>query len=160
MHRKGFFLVPLVALALVGLLLGAGGFAIHRHAWSQGYMMGRLASGGEEGAAIPYAHYGFGHFGRPFGFGALLCAPALLFIIGGFVLVAMLGKLFRFHAWRRAMASGLEDVPWRGPAGKPWGEHWHHGHVPPWCWDRKEPSEGNAVEPETDAENAAAKTES
>ncbi len=134
MYRKRFWAVPLAALLIIALVV-IGGFAIHRAAWSQGYTMGRLAAGVEEGAPMPYGLHRFGYPSRPFGLGSFFCAPAL-FVLGGLMLVGMFARFFHFRAWAR---------------------HWdrHPGHVPPWCWEWEKPPQGKAEEPDTAAEAEA-----
>jgi hypothetical protein len=130
-----FLLRALAALIVVGLVIG-GGFAIHRISWSQGYRMGQLAAGGEEGALAPYGP------GRP---GLLLTAGVILLVL------LLIGKFFRFWAWHVAWG------PWmmaRGPRGRTWAAHraahWHrpHGPMPPWCWGWEQPPEEGAHEHE------------
>ena len=143
MSKTRFLVGPLVALIFIGLLI-VGGFAVHRLGWSDGYRMGQLAAGGEGGAVTPYAPYGFG-------------ASGLLLSIGViFLLLIVIGKFFRFWAWK--MAGGAWMAP-SGPKGKYWAKHWHrahrraaHGPVPPWCWEWEEPSEEEAAKAEPDAE--------
>jgi hypothetical protein len=141
-----FLLSALAALVVVGLVIG-GGFAIHRISWSQGYRMGQLAAGGEEGAVAPYG------LGRP---GLLLTAGVLLLVL------LVIGKFFRFWAWKMAwgpwmMAGG----PWamaRRPPGRRWtahrAAHWHrpHGPMPPWCWGWDQPPEEGAQEQDDEGE--------
>jgi len=133
MSKTRFLVVSLAALILIGLLI-LGGLAIHRIGWSQGYKVGQLAAGIEEGATVPYGAYGFRYSG--------------LFLTVGLVLLLLIfvGKFFRFWAWKMAwgpwmMAGG----PWKmahRPKGEHWARHWHrpHGPMPPWCWGWEEPS--------------------
>ena len=129
----------LAALIVVGLVIG-GGFAIHRISWSQGYRMGQLAAGGEEGALAPYG------LGRP---GLLLTAGVILLVL------LVIGKFFRFWAWK------MVGAPWmmaHRPEGARWARHWHrpHGPMPPWCWGWEEPSEEKAEGVKPDMEPGAA----
>ena len=159
MSKRSWFVVrALVTLVVVGLLI-AGGFVIHRLGWSQGYRMGELTAGGEESAAPPYAPFGFG---RP---GLLLTAGLLL------LLLIVIGKFFRFWAWKMAcgpwMMAGGPWIMGNGPKGKHWAAprawHWHrahpHGPMPPWCWGWEEPSseeDTGGVEPSAETGNAEA----
>ena len=142
MLKKRFWVVPLTALIVVGLLI-LSGFAIHRIGWLQGYRIGQSAIGGEGGAVVPYAPYGFGR-------------PGLLFTIGVlFLLLIVVGKFFRFWAWKMA------GSPWTmasGPKRAPWTWHWHHPHapMPPWCWGWEKPPEEKAEQAEPGAETGAA----
>ena len=142
MSKTRFLVVSLAALIIIGLLI-LGGLAIHRIGWSQGYKVGQLAAGGEEGATVPYGAYGFRYSG--------------LFLTVGLILLLLIviGKFFRFWAWK------MVGAPWmmaRGPRGEYWARHWHrpHGPMPPWCWGWEEPSEEKAEEAEPGAEAAAA----
>ena len=144
-----FLLRALAALIVVGLVIG-GGFAIHRISWSQGYRMGQLAAGGEEGAFAPFAPYGLG---RP---GLLLTAGVILLVL------IVVGKFFRF--WARHMAWGpwmMAHGPWamaRGSRRRRWAAHraghWHrpHGPMPPWCWGWEQPPEERAQEQENEGQ--------
>ena len=146
MSKTRFLVVSLAALIIIGLVI-LGGLAIHRIGWSQGYKVGQLAADIEEGATVPYGAYGFRYSG--------------LFLTVGLILLLLIvvGKFFRFWAWKMAwgpwmMAGG----PWKmagGPRGERWARHWHrpHAHVPPWGWDWEEPSEEKA---KPDAETGTA----
>jgi hypothetical protein len=137
MSKKWFLVKALAALIIIGLLI-LGGLAVHRIGWSQGYKVGQLAAGSEQGATVPYAAYGFGYSGMFLTVGLLI------------LLLIVIGKSLRFWAWKMAwgpwmMAGG----PWKmgsGPRGEHWARHWHrpHGPMPPWCWGWEEPSEEKA----------------
>ena len=124
MHRFGFLFRLLLAVLIIGGLV-AGGVAIYRLGWAQGYQTSVLLSNKTGAAtqpalpAMPYYGYpmmpyaygpGFGfHFFFPLvGIGFFLF---FLFIIGG---------LFRFGMYRRWAHEG--HGPWEGRGG-PWG--WH-----------------------------------
>ena len=158
MSKKWFLWRALGTLVVLGLLAGlviGGGAMLQRASWSQGYAAGQLAAGSEEGEVmpetLPYAHRGFGYPGRHF-------FPSGYFCMGWikigmfFLLLAVIGKIFRWMFWGRMMMTG---GPWAMGAhhhhrGK--GRRWRHGHprhrgpVPPWCWGDKEPSEEQAKE--------------
>ena len=154
MSKNWFWVKAMAVLVIIGLLI-LGGLAIHRIGWSQGYKVGQLAAGSEEGAPVPYAAYGFRYSGLFLTIGLLL------------LLLIVVGKSFRFWAWKMAwgpwmMAGG----PWKmahGPKGEYWTRHWAkhwrrpHGSMPPWCWGWEEPSEEEAEKAEPDAETGAAK---
>jgi hypothetical protein len=149
MSKTRFLVVSLTALIIIGLVI-LGGLAIHRIGWSQGYKVGQLAAGIEEGATVPYGAYGFRYSG--------------LFLTVGLILLLLIvvGKFFRFWAWKMAwgpwmMAGG----PWKmahRPKGEHWARHWHrpHGPMPPWCWGWEEPSGEKAERAEPDAETSTA----
>jgi hypothetical protein len=148
MSKTRFWVVPLAALIIFGLMI-LGGFAIHQISWSQGYRMGQLAAGSESGAVVPYVPYGFGRSG--------------LFITIGLILLLLIvmGKFFRFWAWKTV---GGPWVMTHGPwmmAGRAkdadWARHWHrfHGPVPPW-WGWEKPSEEKPEQAGPDAESDTA----
>ena len=146
MSRARFPLVLLAALIIMGLVI-LGGFATYRIGWSEGYRMGQLATGVAEGTIMPYAPYGPG-------LGGVLLTLGVVFL-----LLLVIGKVFRFLAWR-AMWDQWKVAG--GPKSEYWTKHWHwhrrHGSQPPWCWDWEEPT-GEKVtkpEPDTDTGNAAA----
>ena len=158
MSRRGLFVIaPLIGIIVIGLLVSAGRFLIYRFAWSQGYTAGLLAYESQEGALMPALPYA--HLARPFGLGTFLCAPALLLIVGGILLLACVGKCSRHWAWHKAMVEAPAGGSWFGPLE--WHRHWHHGHVPPWCWGPEKPpgrkSETDQRAP--DVEPAAAEAE-
>lgn len=143
MYHRRFLGVALTVLIVIGLLI-AGGSAIQRGAWTEGYMIGRLSAGGDDGTVIPYAPYGFGYPTRHFGFAPFLCTAGLFVL-----LLVMAGKFFRFWAWKQA--GGPEGEEWT----KHWAKHWRGHHGPPWCWGEKEPAEkAKAAEPEAEIDEA------
>jgi hypothetical protein len=136
MFRFGFLFRFLLALVLIGVLV-AGGMALYRTGWAQGYQTAAVttAAGSAAGAAAPavpapyYAYppvpYGYGYGFHPFffPFGPLLGIGFFLFVIFA------IGGLFRF-GMRRHWAGGY------GPGGIGFG----HGPHSPQDWDamRKE----------------------
>ncbi len=167
MRKKSFLWRTLGTLVFVGLLAGlltAGGVAVYRTGWSQGYVTGQAAVEGEEGEIIPAApphslYWGYPrwHYGaRPFFFGAVLVKIGLFFL-----LLIVIGKAFRWMTWGRMMSYG----PWRMGAhhrGKSnWSgghRHQYHGPIPPWCWDWDSPKEQTEeTSPDPDAQTNAAK---
>ncbi len=112
MFRGGFLLRILLALLLVGLL-AAGGVALYRLGWAQGYQAGALATassttgqGNTPNQVVPpapYYFYGPWFYGRGFygpGFGFFPFFP--LFGLGFFLIVFFLvGGLFRMWSFRR-----------------------------------------------------------
>jgi hypothetical protein len=149
MSKTRFWVVPLTALIVAALLI-LGGFAIHHISWSQGYRMGQLAAGGEGVAVVPYAPCGFGHSG-------LFITIGLLFL-----LLIVMGKFFRFWAWKTVGGPWvMAHAPWMmagGAKDADWARHWHrfHGPMPPWCWGWDKPSEEKAEQAGPDAETDAA----
>jgi hypothetical protein len=121
---RNWFVWRVVATVVLLGLLAAGGFAVHRLGWSQGYAAAELADRGEEVPTPPLAPPGW----RPVGFarGGLLLTSLLL----GFLFLVFVGKLVRLIMWG-AMAGPA--MAWHGTGG-PWHHHWHcrHGPVPPW----------------------------
>jgi hypothetical protein len=146
MSKTRFLVVSLAALIIIGLVV-LGGLAIHRVGWSQGYKVGQLVAGSEEGVPVPYGSYGFRYSG-------LFLTIGLLFL-----LLIVIGKFFRFWAWKMVGGPWMKaGGPWmmaRDPRGERWARHWHrpHGPMAPWCWGWEEPSEEKA---KPDAETQAA----
>jgi hypothetical protein len=142
MSRARFPLVLLAALIIMGLVI-LGGFAIYRIGWSEGYRMGQLATGAGEGIVVAYAPYGPG-------LGGVLLTVGVVFL-----LLLVIGRFFRFLAWR-AMWQRWKVTG--GPKSEYWTKHWHrrHGPEPPWCWDWEEPAEEKAEKPEPDADTGNA----
>jgi hypothetical protein len=133
MFRRRFFSTALAFLLLSALLL-AGGYALTRAGWSQGYAAGLQASGGEIAPAFPIRPFG----PLALGFLPLLCGFGLLFFFGLFVLRFF---LFGRRAWRWRQPGGPKDGPWMGP----WGRgHWGHDHWQPW---QQDPPEGQTEPP-------------
>jgi len=144
MSQTRFPLFPLAILIIIGLLI-MGGFSIHRISWMDGYKTGQLVARGADGAVMPYPPYQSG------------CGGPLLTLGVIFLLFLVVGKFFRFWAWK--MARG----PWmmaHGLKGERWARHWHrpHGPMPPWCWGWEEPSkeETEEAQAEPDVETDAA----
>jgi hypothetical protein len=147
MSKTWFVVRVLTTLVVIGLLI-IGGFAIHRIGWSQGYVAGQLAAGGEEGAAAPYAPYSFGHPGRYFGFAPFPFGAGLFLTVGLLILLLIgIGRIFRFWAWRMT--------------GGPQGQYWHrpHGPMPRWCWGWEKPFEERTERTEPEAETGAGEAE-
>jgi len=152
MFRKWFWVKALATLVVIGLLV-AGGFTLSRVSWWQGYRMSQLAMGSEEDTAVPDLPfgYGFGHRRLHGRFPLFLFGVGLLFKVGLFLLLlAVIGKFFRFWAWKMAY----------GPASKRWPKHWHghHGPMHPWCWGWEKPSDEQVakVKPDAQADDAEA----
>jgi hypothetical protein len=151
MSKTRFLLVPLTFLIIIGLLT-VGGWATHRIGWSEGYRMGQLVAGGEAGAIAPYAPYGLSYFGL-----FLTVGLAFLLVLG------LIGKLFRFWAWKAVggppMMAGAHWKMAGKPQGDRWARHWrrHHGPMPPWCWGWEKPPEekGETARPDAETGDAA-----
>lgn len=124
MYHKRFWFAPLAALVMFAML-AAGAAWTYRSGWTEGYLVGRLAAVGEEGAALPYGLPGLGIHGGALGRGSLFCATALL-LLGGLFFLGLIGKAIRWRALRRAM----EECPEAADAFASW--HHFHGHTPPW----------------------------
>ena len=158
MSRVRFLLGIAATLIVIGLLV-AGGVAIYRTGWRQGYSMAQLLGYGEDAAGTPNPSFGFGHpgwhVGSPFlrgGAGPILRVGVLFGLL--FFTFIVFVKLFRLLTWK---------MVW-GIAGGRWARHWHrrggpvpphgsvssrgpvasHGPMPPWCWDWGKPSEEKA----------------
>jgi hypothetical protein len=120
--RSWFVWRAVAAVVLIGLLV-AGGFAIHRLGWSQGYTAAELSAQGEEAQTPPLAPPSW----RPVGLarGGLLVSILLAVLFFAFV-----GRLLRVIMWGAmagpAMCHAGMGRSWRHP------RHWMHGPVPPW----------------------------
>jgi hypothetical protein len=114
-----------VAALVLVLILVAGAGAIQQSAWSQGYMMGLVAGGGEGDALSQYVLY---NSGRGLGIGH---------VIGGFFKV---GLIFIGLILLAKFVFGMGYIRRWHMAGGPGGEHhhgWHH-HGPPWGRPQKD----------------------
>ncbi len=134
MFRTGFLWRFLLALILLGLLT-AGGMALYRLGFAQGYQTAALAANSAGNPAVtpnlpglyPYPYfwpaYGFHGF---FPFGPLLG-------IGFFLLVFFLiGGLFRGFAWRHFAGRHYVGHPGYGGWGRGPEGHWEwHTHQKP-----------------------------
>jgi hypothetical protein len=148
MFRGGFFWRFLLALVIVGGL-AAGGAALFRAGWAQGYQVGALSSSAEGSEAVPNPPFYYGYprpyFGPGFGF-PLFFAPFGFFLWIGFFLLMffLVGNLFRFWGWRR----------WHGG---PWRSGGEHGPMPPgsreWHERHKEQAEGSQGAAQAPGEN-------
>lgn len=149
-------------MVLVGLLIfaavGGVGSAMQRSAWNEGYMMGRLAIGGQGGAPAPiqpYAYYPPHSFGGGLfsGLGFLLGLGVLFFLVSSFF------RMWRWRAW--AMQGGPGAMP-GGPWRRPGHEAWRHFHgTRRGCWgDAAEKSADQpAAKPEANPKPAEANAE-
>lgn len=129
--------VKMLAGLLVITLLVDGVSAVQRNAWTQGYLVGRAATGSDSGVVAPALAYGYPayssvHFG---GFGLLL----------GFGLLALLflgaGRLAFHRAWAMHRGPrGAEEGDWqrwvRAHAERS-AHRWAHGPGRCWDWDGK-----------------------
>ena len=139
--------------ALVGLLvivlLVSGVSAMQRDAWTQGYVMGRAASGGDGSALAPLLSYGYGGYAQPHfgGVGVILGIGLLvaLFLVAGSVFRRMAGATHGWdkQTWQRMAQAHAEHG----------GRHWRHG--PPWCWERDDKPQEEPGKAETTAANSA-----
>jgi hypothetical protein len=129
MSRGRFLLKALLALVLVGLLVSTVA-GILGMAWWRGYRIAQwTAEEGEE--AVPRLRrpftLGWPRYGGRFGLFSHMCGVWLLFkLVLLLLLISLVGRLFRRHAWG----------PTRGPWGMygPW--YWHHRRMH--NWDREE----------------------
>jgi len=117
MVRTGFFWRALLGLLLIGLL-AAGGAALFRAGWFEGFQAASIAaaSGAESSPPAPfyYPYWGYGPRFSPFGFVGLLGMIFLFFIL--------FGGLFRMWGWRHYAMHAK----------------WEHGEAPPWVKEWKE----------------------
>jgi hypothetical protein len=120
--RSWFVWRAVATVVLIGLLV-AGGFAVHRLGWSQGYAAAELTAQGEEAPTPPLAPPGW----RPVG---LVRGGLLVSLLLGLLFFAFVGKLLRVIMWGAmvgpAMCHPAMARSWRHP------RHWMHGPMPPW----------------------------
>ncbi len=110
MFGRGVFFRIFVALLLLGVLT-AGGVALYRAGWAQGYQAGALAAhSGGSGATPQVPYYGYPPLGFYPGFGFPFFFPFGPLLGFGFFLLFffLIGGLFRF-GWRRQW----QDYPGR-----------------------------------------------
>jgi hypothetical protein len=153
MSKSSLFLVPLVLMVVVALLI-AGGWAIHRVGWTEGYSVGMERSVGEA-SSVPYTPTGLSYL-------ALFLTAGLSFLM----LMGLISKLIGL--WAVKSLAGPWMMAHRAPVGggarngERWAEHWYgrHRHVPPWCWGWEEsagrPSVDNERGPAGDSNSASA----
>jgi hypothetical protein len=144
MFRTGFLWRFLLALLLFGLL-AAGGAALYRAGFAQGYQAAALAANSTGNAAAPnlpapgfypspyfwpaYSYPGFFPFGPLLGIGFFLL---VFFLIGG---------LFRSFAWRHYAGQPGHGDWGHGPEGR-WAKEWKERHGAP-----DKPEEGASETP-------------
>jgi hypothetical protein len=136
MFRFGFLFRFLLALLLIGVLVG-GGMALYRSGWAQGYQTGAVTAAGQsQGAqvapsapAVPGPYYAYPPFAYGYGYGFHPFFPfGPLLGIGFFLLFFfVIGGLFRFGMHRHWAAGGQG-----GPGG--WG--FGHGPHSPQDWEQ------------------------
>lgn len=121
-----WFIWRVLATVVLVALLVAGGFAVHRLGWSQGYAAAELAAEGEEPPTPPLASPGW----RAIGFAYRPLGGPLVALLLGVVFLALVGRLLRVVLWG-AIAGPAMARHWLGGPGR---QHWHrmHGPVPPW----------------------------
>ena len=133
MYPKRFLIWPLVGLLIIGLLV-IGGSAHRRNAWTQGYMMGRMAAESGDGAVMPYQPYGMGYFYGPSPTRGIW--GAVMAVSFGLFSLLIVAKLFRRWAW--AAASGNKQGEWGEHGAPPWAKEWSRHrrgrHCPPPFW--------------------------
>lgn len=138
-RNKNWFVWRAVAMVVLVGLVAAGGFAIHRLGWSQGYAAAELVAEGEDAPTPPLAAPGWRPVGSVYwpSIGGLLVTLLL-----GLIAFAFVGKLLRILLWG-AMGGPAMGGPWM--AGS-WRHHWYrmHGPVPspyghgPWYYEPAE----------------------
>ena len=110
-RRFPVFLVAIVAIVFLFL----GGSMVYQQGWSQGFLLGQLASG-QDGVLLPQMVNG-GSSSPGFFLSMLACLT-----FGFFAFAAlMVFKGFRHRHW--AMAKGEQPEKWSGWADH-WAEHW------------------------------------
>jgi hypothetical protein len=138
MFRFGSFIVRLLlALVLIGLLV-AGGTALYRAGWANGYQAAAVSAGNAGKAVtppVPYFAYPPAYFGPGYFYPGFFPFGPLLGI-GFFLLVFFLiGGIFRFAFYRRWAGKYGSGGPY-GPGGwghhfdpdSPWAKEWRERH--------------------------------
>jgi hypothetical protein len=129
MFRFGFLIRFLLALLIIGGLV-AGGVALYRVGWAQGYQTGVLLSNKTAAPGVPAVPY-YGYPMMPYyGYGPGFGFPFIFPLVGiGFFLLFLffIGGLFRFGMHRHWANAGQGH--WEGRGG-------------PWGWHDKEPGKG------------------
>jgi hypothetical protein len=144
MSKNGLILVPLVLVVVAGLLI-AGGWAIHRIGWTEGYAVGIGRAAGEV-SLVPYTPTGLSYL-------ALFLTAGLAFLMLMGLITKLIG-LWVFKAFASPwMLAHRAPVGTGGRNGERWPEHGYgrHRHVPPWCWGWEE----SAGKPPADEERGA-----
>ena len=140
MYSRGVIFRIILAILLLAVLT-AGGLAVYRAGWGQGYLAGSTvgtSEGLEPGLLVPgfrghlyqpiYPGFGFPFFGFCLGLGLIFL---IMFLVGGLL-----------KPWRR-----------RGLASHPHYGKWEYGPIPPWAkeWEKRrqkmaqdEPSDDDA----------------
>ena len=138
MFRSKTIFRALMALLLVMALI-AGGFALYRVGFTQGYSSGVISEGDGSALALPEGfrpglmpHYGFG-YGHPMGFFFIGRLIGLFFFFGLlFMIFGGIKRMFWYRHWR---AAGRDSEAWKKwyqqhPAAHKWGP-------PPWAGDEE-----------------------
>jgi hypothetical protein len=99
MSRRGFWLGLLVGAIVMGLLVATAMFVIVR--FRSPAAAGIYGLRGRQFGVNPRGWFYPRMPGRRFGFGALLCGPGLLLILGALVLAAVFGRHWHHHPWDR-----------------------------------------------------------
>jgi hypothetical protein len=94
--RKGFWLGLLVGMIVMGLLAATAMFVIVRFRWP---VADTYALRGRQFGIGPRSWFHPGLPGRSLGFGAMLCGPGLLLVLGALVLLAVFGRHWHHHRW-------------------------------------------------------------
>jgi hypothetical protein len=146
MFRGRFLFKALFALIAIGVLVGAVS-AIHRIAWWRGYRMAQWVAE-EEREPMPRLHVlpgpGLLRHRPRLGLFSFVCGAGFLLKLALILLLlSLIGRLFRWHAWKPAHGPrGGWHRHWYGP----W--HWHHRRMHD--WDGEEPFRAKV---RTDAED-------
>ncbi len=147
--KKPVFSVLMTILVIIALI--AGGFALFRVGFAQGYTSSLAADG--DGSALIFPgdfQRGFpSHFSHPMGFFIFGRLIGMFFFVG--LLILLIGgikRMFWFRHWKSASGPGSET--W-----KDWHHHAaaHHWGPPPWVQggkpdDNADESDGESAETE------------
>ncbi len=143
-RKRSIFGVLMTVLVI--LALTAGGFALFRAGFAQGYTSGLIAEGDASALTFPDGYpRSFGpHYGYPMGFFAFGRLIGMFFFVG--LLVLLIGgirRMFWCRPWKHA--GGSHPAAW-----KHWRDHpeAHKWGTPPWAKDWKAPEDESAVSEE------------
>lgn len=136
-NRGHIFLRILLAFVFIGVLF-AGGYALYRAGFSQGYAQAAMIAASDGQNPVPYipVYPAYGYVYPPYHYGLFPFFPIVGIFLFGFLLFGIFGAIFRPRRWGYP-PSGPHPGHWHGdprawgPA--PWGSEQpgsKHGQTP------------------------------